>query len=225
MKNLAIIIPYRDREKHLFEFVPHIKKFLSTKKNNYKIIVVEQNNDKLFNRAKLLNVGFALSKENFDYFCMHDIDMLPEDEKCDYSYVEGVSRLSTYVSQFDYIERPNEEIGGGIMLIDKDSFIKVNGYSNMYWGWGAEDNDFGERLKREKIPYEKRYGRYKSLSHKKSEHEDSGKVKQCVLDNRKLLQNKILDKNSHKNDGLNTLQFTLEETIDFQDFVLHKVGI
>ena len=42
---LAIIVPYRDREEHLAQFVPHMDKFLSDKKIDYKIFVVEQGND------------------------------------------------------------------------------------------------------------------------------------------------------------------------------------
>ena len=50
----VIIIPYRDREKHLEYFiensVPLIEKYLP----NTKILVVEQNIGKLFNRGMLL---------------------------------------------------------------------------------------------------------------------------------------------------------------------------
>jgi hypothetical protein len=47
MSKLAIIVPYRDREEHLARFVPHMEKFLSDKKIDFKIFVVEfhyQNN-------------------------------------------------------------------------------------------------------------------------------------------------------------------------------------
>ena len=42
MTKLAIIVPYRDREEHLAQFVPHMEKFLSDKKIDFKIFVVEQ---------------------------------------------------------------------------------------------------------------------------------------------------------------------------------------
>ena len=34
---LAIIVPYRDREEHLAQFVPHMEKFLSDKEIDFKI--------------------------------------------------------------------------------------------------------------------------------------------------------------------------------------------
>ena len=46
-------------ERNTFGFVPHMDKFLSD--IDYKIFVIEQNNDKPFNRGWLLNVGYRHS--------------------------------------------------------------------------------------------------------------------------------------------------------------------
>ena len=37
----------------------------------------------MFNRAKLLNVGYveALKRQPYDCFAFHDIDMIPEDDR------------------------------------------------------------------------------------------------------------------------------------------------
>lgn len=225
MKKLSIVVPFRNREEHLRQFVPSITEHLKKTSIQFQISIIEQADNKSFNRAKLLNVGFALTQDGSDYFCFHDIDMLPENQNCDYSYTEGVSRLSTYVSQFNYIERPEREIGGGITLINKESFIRVNGYSNDFWGWGAEDNDFGERLEREKISYEKRFGRYRSLQHKNNGIKENGNPSEAAEKNRAVLKNKMQDKESHKKDGLSNLQFILKETINFEDYKLYKVEI
>tara|TARA_R110001592_G_scaffold213913_1_gene466759 strand:+ start:868 stop:1539 length:672 start_codon:yes stop_codon:yes gene_type:complete len=165
MSKLAIIVPFRDRYDHLKKFIPHMESFFDQKKINVNIFVVEQVDDKPFNRAKLLNIGFAEIKDDHDYFCFHDVDLLPVNNDCDYSYIQGVCKLSYYVSQFNFQPRPTDELGG-VTMFDKDSYIEVNGYSNDYWGWGVEDNDLGERCKRKQIPFSLREGRYLSLPHK-----------------------------------------------------------
>jgi hypothetical protein len=78
MKKLSIVVPYRDRKSHLDNFIPYMEKFLSDDEIDYNIFIIEQFDDKPFNRAKLLNIGFKES-EGFDYFAFHDVDMLPLD--------------------------------------------------------------------------------------------------------------------------------------------------
>ena len=57
-KKLGVIIPYRDRREHLKTFIRSFKGFMSNKGINHHIIVVNQDNGKLFNRGMLLNIGF-----------------------------------------------------------------------------------------------------------------------------------------------------------------------
>lgn len=33
---------------------------------------------------------------------------------------------------------------GGALSIRVDDYLNVNGYSNLYWAWGGEDDDMGE---------------------------------------------------------------------------------
>jgi len=140
-KKLAIIVPYRERDAHLKTFISHMKSYL--KGFVYEIIVVEQADTKPFNRGKLLNIGAKHAINNgFDYMCFHDVDMLPID--ADYSYPnEPTSLISELENKegnifFSYF--------GGITLFKTEDFVKVNGYSNNYWGWGYEDTDLFYRV-------------------------------------------------------------------------------
>jgi len=149
---LAIIVPYRNREEHLAQFVPHMDKFLSNKKIDYKIFVVEQGDDRPFNRGWLINIGYEISsQQGFDYFCFHDIDMLPEDETCDYSWVDRPTHLAARLSKFKY-RLVYPEYFGGVTMFNKENFKWINGFSNKYWGWGFEDDDLLYRCRRRGVP-------------------------------------------------------------------------
>ena len=153
---LGVIVPYRDRESHLKRFVPYIEKYLTDKGIDFKIIVVEQNDDKPFNRGKLLNIGFELLEDECDYFVFHDVDMLPVD--ADYSYVDKPIHMATQLSNEDY-ELQFPSYFGGVTLFNKDDFKTINGYSNEYFGWGFEDDDLLYRCVQKELPVDtKIYG-------------------------------------------------------------------
>ena len=142
MKQLNVIVPYRNRESHLRRFIPALEKHLESKDIQFSISVVEQLNNKPFNRGKLLNIGYELSKDDADYFCFHDVDLIPDE--VDYSYSEYPVHLATNLSKDNYSECW-EYYFGGVTLFNKQDFININGYSNEYWGWGFEDDDLLRR--------------------------------------------------------------------------------
>ena len=105
----------------------------------YQIFIIEQSDDKPFNRGKLLNVGYKLACDNgCDYFVFHDVDMLPED--VDYSYTDKPLHLATHLQEHDY-ETTFFDYFGGVTMFNKEDFELINGFSNEYWGWGFEDDD------------------------------------------------------------------------------------
>jgi hypothetical protein len=146
MKKLGIIVPYRNRETHLKKFKQHVIHYLN--KNgytDYSVIVVEQDNAKLFNRGMLCNIGFLeAEKQKCDYIVIHDVDMLPLD--IDYTYSPHPIHLAT-----DNL--PFESYFGGITLFPSETFKKINGFSNVYWGWGFEDDDLRYRCIKNDIPF------------------------------------------------------------------------
>ena len=165
MKRLSIVVPYRNREDHLASFVPYMEDFLKNQEDYQpSILIVEQADDRPFNRAKLLNVGYVESRD-CDYFCFHDVDMLPINS--DYSPVDAPTHMATEAEQFGW-RLPYEGYFGGVTMFDKESFEKINGYANEYWGWGAEDDDVLSRCLIVGLPTYRKPGRYRSLEHTRS---------------------------------------------------------
>jgi hypothetical protein len=163
---LLVIIPYRDRESHLKEFVPYITKTLQNQNIENKIVVVEQSPEKLFNRGLLCNIGFSLYQNECDYICIHDIDMIGEN--FNYSYEPIVTHLSARWRDKNYEEFYPRYLGG-VVLFPKESFIKINGFSNEYWGWGAEDDDLRLRCDTMNVTVQRKQGRFYSLPHERIE--------------------------------------------------------
>jgi len=139
---LGIIVPYRNRVSHLERFTKDTVKYLKSKKIDFEIIIVEQSDDKPFNRGKLLNVGYIKAKElGCKYVVFHDVDMIPIE--VDYSYSEVPMHLATNF-ELEYEKSKNltfDDYFGGVTMMSNSTFETINGYSNLYWGWGFEDDD------------------------------------------------------------------------------------
>jgi len=148
MHKLGVIVPYRNRYEHLQEFKSKVSTYLDNNGyENHTIIIVEQDDAKLFNRGMLCNIGFLeAKKQKCDYVVFHDVDMLPIN--VDYSYSEYPVHLATY-------NLPFESYFGGITLFPSKIFEKINGFSNLYWGWGFEDDDLRYRCVKNKVPFKK----------------------------------------------------------------------
>lgn len=149
---LGIIVPYRNRTTHLSIFKKSIKEYFDNIDIPYELIIVEQDDVKLFNRGKLLNIGFNYAlKYNCDYVVFHDIDMIPVN--VDYSYSDMPLHLSTDFISRDIYDRKVlfDEYFGGVTMFPVEIFKQINGYSNKYWGWGFEDDDLLLRCKKHNI--------------------------------------------------------------------------
>ena len=152
-KKLGIIVPYRNRKEHLEIFKNEMSNFLDRRKYNYEIIIVNQDGAKLFNRGMLLNIGFKIAQElNCDYVVFHDVDMIPH--RADYSYSDIPLHLATNFMKLNDDKKNQEffdEYFGGVTLFPMEHFIKIDGYSNKYWGWGYEDTDLLHRCRKHNI--------------------------------------------------------------------------
>ncbi|KAM5281840.1 beta-1,4-galactosyltransferase 4 [Ctenodactylus gundi] len=147
LQRVAILIPHRNREKHLLYLLEHLHPFLQRQQLEYGIYVIHQAGIKKFNRAKLLNVGYieALKEENWDCFVFHDVDLVPENDFNLYTCEDQPKHLVVGRNSTGYRLRYRGYFGG-VTALSREQFFKVNGFSNNYWGWGGEDDDLRLRV-------------------------------------------------------------------------------
>uniref|UniRef100_H2ZBS9 Beta-1,4-galactosyltransferase n=1 Tax=Ciona savignyi TaxID=51511 RepID=H2ZBS9_CIOSA len=144
---VAIIVPHRNRERHLRQFLRAIHPMMERQQADYGVFVIHQTGTGTFNKAKLLNIGYteALKEDNYDCFIFHDVDLLAEDDRNLYRCADVPRHLSVGIDKWDY-QLPYDALFGGVIAMTKEQFNRVNGYSNEYWGWGAEDDDMYVRI-------------------------------------------------------------------------------
>ena len=139
---LGVCVPYRNREAHLKEFIPRVGKFLEERGIEYCMYFGHQVDNKLFNRGAMKNIAAEQAfKDGCDYVVWHDIDMIPEDDHCDYSFPKDNPRhIAIHISKTNYHLKYADYFGGAV-IFSKEQVEKTNGYSNGYWDWGMEDDD------------------------------------------------------------------------------------
>ena len=143
-KLLAVIIPVRDRDDHLSILIPRLRRILDAQQICYKIFVIEQSKGSAFNKGALINTGFKIIGKNFDYICLHDADAIPV--QANYHCPSVPLRLVHSLIDSVNGDRRDKRYFGGVICLKIEHFSLANGFSNNYWGWGKEDDDFLFRL-------------------------------------------------------------------------------
>ena len=155
----SIIISYRNREEHLSILLPRLKEiFINT---SYEIIIAEQDNDEKFQKNSLYNI--ATQKATGDLFIFHDVDYYPGNNVSYYTTsdiplypVRNLIFLNQEGTQRDFDDIPegyrnfHQNVGdhsGGVFVLHRELFYKMNGLNPYYKGWGKEDDDTRNRLR------------------------------------------------------------------------------
>ena len=125
-QRIAIIVPHRNRERHLRQFLKNIHPVMRKQQADYTVFVVHQSGTNTFNKAKLLNIGYreAVERGNFDCFIFHDVDLLAEDDRNLYRCADVPRHLSVGIDKWDY-QLPYDALFGGVIAMTKSQFNQV----------------------------------------------------------------------------------------------------
>jgi len=211
----CIVVPYRDREEHLKKFVLHYSKVAQ----DVPIYVIEQNDDKPFNRAKLFNVAYLILQSNYNNFIFHDVDLIIDTKKSNvdeaYAHTESVVHTGTNLGQFGY-RMPTKDFFGGVSIFHSSLMDEIQGWSNLIWGWGNEEEMVQEDLIKRGIRIERRQTYYHSLPHG-HEYISMALLKESSKIRRDGKNNDI--------DGLSHCEYTITGITPFENHTLIKVTL
>jgi|ERR1700677_1437638 N-terminal domain of galactosyltransferase/N-terminal region of glycosyl transferase group 7 len=214
-RRLKVVVPYRDREQHFREFLPHVQEFLEDAGIPYHVVVAEQAEGLSFNRGAMKNIGFLLGGPS-DYTCFHDVDYLPL--SADYSWSDnpaclvmtGANRISTRIEgPARPIQLDMANFFGGVVVVPDMLFRQVDGYSNEYWGWGYEDTDLAARFNAAGISVTRRPGTFCPLPHDSHGYDADGYLNADASFNRALFLRKWKSGRTAKADGISTLAYEI----------------
>ena len=156
---LCVLLPFRDgcgrfnrakvgqRSRHLHRFLRHMTGFFNrTGHAAYDLIIINQTERGLFNKGALFNLGANVAfARGCDFVALHDVDHLPTDPRNTYKWPDRPIHLCTNSSGVRWDQKST---AGGAVLIQLAHYVLINGFSNSYHGWGAEDSDLYERINR-----------------------------------------------------------------------------
>lgn len=146
-QKVAMIIPFRNRDEHLKYWLYYLHPILQRQQLDYGVYIINQAGEETFNRAKLLNIGYAEALKDYDYDCFvfSDVDLIPMDDRNFYKCYNQPRHLSVSMDKFGF-RLPYTQYFGGVSSLSKEQFLKINGFPNNYWGWGGEDDDIFNRV-------------------------------------------------------------------------------
>ncbi|KAH0508636.1 Beta-1,4-galactosyltransferase 4 [Microtus ochrogaster] len=160
LQRVAILIPHRNREKHLIYLLEHLHPFLQRQQLDYGIYIIHQetwscsfgHNKRVYKKDDIVDIkGIETVRKRMPLKCYHGKTGRVYNMTRD---AVGIT-ASRQVKGKILAERINvlryNKYFGGVTALSREQFFKVNGFSNNYWGWGGEDDDLRLRVELHKM--------------------------------------------------------------------------
>lgn len=206
LQRIAIIIPYRDRDEHLAFLLSVLHPMLQRQMLHYTIYVIEQLHPEVFNKAALMNAGVREIERvaKFDCYIFHDVDMIPLHDHNFYTCTEMPRHIGSHVDKFNFT-LPYTQLFGGVTGFTPGQFDQVNGYSNLYYGWGGEDDDMFSRIAAQNlsiIRFSSTVARYSMIQHTRDDLNPDNRGRFSILYNRQRFA-------IYQKDGVRSVRYML----------------
>ncbi|KAH9514669.1 Zinc finger protein containing five transmembrane domains [Bulinus truncatus] len=201
-QRLAIILPYRNRYPHLHITLQNLIPMLKRQQADITFFVVEQAPPSTFNKGALLNAGFIEANKlgNFDCYILHDVDLIPLNDFNMYRCDSNPRHYAVSIDKYNFQLLFSAHFGG-VVGFARSHYLKVNGNSNLYLGWGGEDDDFRLRLVNKNFTiqrYPLQTARYSMIKHTRDRGNEINPLRNAILLSSKARQDI---------DGLNTVRY------------------
>lgn len=223
-----IIIPFRENPKeqrniHKKYFIENTVPLLKKCLIKVKIIFIIQEPGAPFNRGALINIAVKLINSNpEDIFFTHDVDVNPYENtivKYYKPFINNKCIQGIYTSAWDTL--------GGIIKFKKQDFIDINGFSNMFWGWGGEDTDLQNRATFNNIWIQKNLTNrpgdgenwFKIFNHPRNKESVKNNIKKYFLHQYPRFSKNKVEKYI-KTNGLTTVNYSVKSDV-IEEYIRH----
>ncbi|RUS83864.1 hypothetical protein EGW08_008345 [Elysia chlorotica] len=219
VEKVAILIPYRNRRKHLYTLLPVLIPLLMRQNAQFGIFVIELDAPTTFNKGALFNAGFLeiMKRDSYDCVILHDVDLLPLDDRnlyrCDKDHPTHFSANILHYSYF------YNGLFGGVVGFTPRQFRAINGASNVYFGWGGEDDDLRDRALGKNFTIVRKppeFAVYKMVHHTKRGYWKANPNRFRVFASRRARWDY---------DGLNSLRYTVTRAVSKRVVVWINIAI
>lgn len=203
-----VLVPYRDRKTHLSCFLLYMQRWFP----ELRIAVIEQLDNQPWNKGMLFNAGYKELAADYDYIIQHDVDFIPVVGSVDYSYCDVPTMIAGEASQFDYrLTYPT--FFGGVVVMSKEHYELTNGFSNLFKGYGGEDDFMRKSLIQKGIQTAVKPGRFECFAHPRPKREEHYQHN-C----------RVLAGNRDFTEGLSTVSYKVISRQEFPECIHLKVS-
>jgi len=177
--DISFIIPIRDRDSMKEGLERNIQEIFGG--FSYEIIYVQQNDERLFRRGQLCNIGFRESLGDIIIFQDADIRHLRSMDprallrkfKKPFVAFDKITQLNEKeIGSYELLGTESRLFGwGACAVFYREQFMLSGGFSNLVFGWGAEDNIMHARTNFQRLEQDLGHVYHEPLRFSKKVHE------------------------------------------------------